>query len=1076
MRGTVLFTTVSVMALLIIFLTGTLVLASASNSRAHKSYSTSQASYTARAAIDSFIESMARNGAIAAAVQEIATPGGSGATTKEVDIKVNDPSLGTIGYIDSHGEFQANKIILENVGGGEYEYINDKGESLVGSNSSITNGKWVQLDRVKVTASARVGSEIETVTAYIRKRAGNSITIPPTFKAPTVKGIQMTGAAGFPSGETISGGLGVNLGNLEADVCTKLRNQMMLETSLSFINSDLVWFTSNTEIRIKESNPAENQEGYLPYSQTIINGNLYLPNDQFVVLDYKMPTGYQDGDWTNKEVPYVYVNGVLTGDKGASVVRKDNTTDKVPFNIFAGTYVQLQNNSQLDSTNLYMMDTYEGDSDTYTVYSDVSPQHGTDANGNAVDYDTGSAVVTNSKRADGKFVKGDNYLGAGGTPLYKWAHSVLSSTNSTYDVGGSVFCNGRLTLTGVNIEGDVYVEGDCYIKGPQDVTIQGKLRVGGELHIDEPGKFHCDDFEHKLASSGGGAVPVTDVKKVENLYVPADTIDMSKMETISLDSTYKVNYVKWVPADHGTTTEAPFGVDLWGHAVADNEQIIYYKWTNDTVVTDEVANSANKFANNTSYDDLQADAEFDAVRSKIADIRYYVGSTDISKNVSHSDGGDIYYYGIPKVEGGYLYPVGEEADESETYYRNTETNAVVSQTYISGHTDVPEHYERLLIDGTPSGESADMNQYTYYRNNDNSNFTFNEADAYNSTVVTPAGAPFVYPKDMTREKIYGEYTGAGFTPAPDDTKIITTLQEARLSLGLSETGEVNPDAYPTKFDGTEGSINIESLPTAIENHEIKTESVFGGTVVSEIKDGSNNNITFAAINQSCKIKGDVVGDASRELRANGHVAVQKDKKQINGSQEAFKVLYFQPGTDDLYIYLDNVSDGESLAFIVDRNPATDGQVYFIVNGTLETGNKMMIIPSYYKKDITVNYTDDWGITYYGTYGSKFTIKNDSTFVGCFKMPYTKFEAKVKGQIPVYYVGEDGPYVDNSGNPKTMYPCIVGNALFSGVTSDNNFINCYTATGGGATSSTPSASGGTVKTEVGYFDIMYMLGS
>ena len=51
LRGTVLFTVVAVMALLIIFLTGTLALATASSNRAHKSYSSSQASYTAKTAI-----------------------------------------------------------------------------------------------------------------------------------------------------------------------------------------------------------------------------------------------------------------------------------------------------------------------------------------------------------------------------------------------------------------------------------------------------------------------------------------------------------------------------------------------------------------------------------------------------------------------------------------------------------------------------------------------------------------------------------------------------------------------------------------------------------------------------------------------------------------------------------------------------------------------------------------------------------------------------------------------------------------------------------------------------------------
>ena len=74
LRGSVLFTVVCVMALLVIFLTGTLALASASNNRAHKSYASSQASYTAKAAITSFTEAMQRDEGIVAAVQNMTGP------------------------------------------------------------------------------------------------------------------------------------------------------------------------------------------------------------------------------------------------------------------------------------------------------------------------------------------------------------------------------------------------------------------------------------------------------------------------------------------------------------------------------------------------------------------------------------------------------------------------------------------------------------------------------------------------------------------------------------------------------------------------------------------------------------------------------------------------------------------------------------------------------------------------------------------------------------------------------------------------------------------------------------------
>lgn len=1070
MRGTVLFTTVSVMALLIIFLTGTLVLASASNSRAHKSYSTSQATYTARAAIDSFVESMVRNGAIAAAVQEVAQPGGSGATSKEIDIVINDPTLGTIGYIDSHGVFQENKMLIENIGGEEYEYINDAGQSLK-DNPTATNAKWVKLDRVKITASARVGTEIETVSAYLRKRGGSITTTPNPPTNPSVKGIQMTGSAGFPAGKNITGGLGVNLGNLEANICTKLRNEMSIETSLSFVNSDLVWNTSTTQIYIKESNPLEGQQGYIPYSQTVINGNLYLPNNQFIVLDYDMPEGYQQGSWTNKEVPYVYINGCLVSVSGCSV--KQLGDRKNPFNMFVGTYVTNSNNDSLASTNLYMMDEYDGSS-YYTVYTDVQREQMT-VDGKEIDYDTGSSTATNYRAGnnDGRFFKGDNYLGcAGTTSIKKWTDSISSGSSSTADVGGSVFCNGRLTLANVEIDGDVRIAGDCIID--TRAVIHGDLIVGGTITRKNNAELRVDGEQKQNQGSGGGSTSVENpYVPVENLYVPADTIDMSKMEQLTLDNSYKVNYVKWIPADHGVSAEAPFGVDPWGHAVEQHEQTIYYRWTDETVVDSNTIDSASKLENDIPYSDLANDAEYDTVRSHIADVRYSATTDDPALRVQGSEDGVPYYYGIPTVNGGYIYPSGAVADTNETYYRNTETNVIMSQTAINNYTTVPEHYIRVLSDGiTPSGEECGMNKFTYYRNGDDNDFTFDEEAAKTSAPVTATG---VYPSSMTRESIYGTYGSSGFTPADPQTKIITTLQEARTALGLSETGEVDTTQYPSVFDGTqEGAPNVSALPTAIENGAIVTPEVFGTSaeqlIQTDIKDSQGNNISFAPITQSCKIKGTVIGDAGRQLEANGRVVIQKDKRKVNGSNDDFKILYFHPGLEDIYVVLEDVKDQENLAFIVDRNANTDGNVYFIIDGTLETGNKMMIIPSYYKAGMEVKYTDDWGITYYGTYNSHFNITNDSTFVGCFRMPYTKFYARVRGQMEVSYVGEDGK------SRPSVKPTIVGNALFSGVEVINDFENCYTSTGGsGGGGSTPGSTA-TFNTEVGYFDIMYMSGS
>ena len=55
LKGSVLFTVVSVLSIMIIFMTCTLARAAAANKRSKKTYSSSQSTYTARTAIDSML-------------------------------------------------------------------------------------------------------------------------------------------------------------------------------------------------------------------------------------------------------------------------------------------------------------------------------------------------------------------------------------------------------------------------------------------------------------------------------------------------------------------------------------------------------------------------------------------------------------------------------------------------------------------------------------------------------------------------------------------------------------------------------------------------------------------------------------------------------------------------------------------------------------------------------------------------------------------------------------------------------------------------------------------------------------
>lgn len=1069
MRGTVLFTTVAVMALLILFLMGTLVLASASNSRAHKSYATSQASYTAKAAIDAFIQSMQSEGAIAAAVQEIAEPGGGGSNSIEIDIQMNDPSLGTIGYVNKDGDFVPNKIFAENVGGGEYEYVNeDTGESLVKprAGATVSGAKWVELDRVKISAAARVGTigggEIETVTAYIRKMAGGKTEIQ-NNTAPSVKGIQMTGSAGFPAGKNITGGLGMNLSDSsDTPPAVGMRNQMSIETTLSFFNNDLVWNTSSTKIRVLNPKPVEGQDADIPYSQTVVNGNLRVSNDEWIDLEYTMPDGYNNDNpsWSNKEVPYVYVNGALSVDK-LSV--KDIGNHKSPFNIFCGTFTNEGGNGcNTPTTSIYMMDTYDS-SKTYKVYTE------SDGNNGSVNTGTYKTVV-----------QGDNYLGNNGSStLESWAYSVVNGSTSGKDFGGSVYCNGRLTLEAITIDGDVRVAGDCIIKN--NVTIKGRLIVGGTLTGTATVNGGTFTGQPKMEET------TAEYTTVDNVLIPAGKADATNFDELRA-SDYKAYYIKWVPDNFKTVVQIPgenetdpqteqvSAVDIFGNPVP-VERIndpIYYKWVEGTVLNADTTNMINVIASTNNYEELAQNTQFQELLKKVDYQAHYETVTDPNDpsalNVSLKDGNDFYYYAVPTVYEGNPIASGTEASAEAVFYRNKLDNTVISQDEYNNLPEVPEHYVRCDINGEPTGDDAGSNAHTYYKNNAPDDWTYVESEAAVVTKTVAQDSPLpsdiksIYPAEMTREAIYGKkdtQAEGGFQEADSSTKIVTTLKEARKSLGLNADGSLNADVYPTSF-GPDDKLDLSKLPTAIENGEVKDSTVF-----KKSEGTSAPSSGFQTISESCVLKGKLLQHAGSVVEVNGGTAIPNSNVKINGSNDDFRVLYITPRSNDpLYIVLDNVAlENPNVALVVDKTYGT-GEVYFVVKGELKI-DQAMIITTDYKKDMTFDYTKNWGISYYGYEGSKINITNPSTLIGCFKMPQTDFKAHVRGQMNVKYTGENGLTIDDN-------PVIVGNALFKSVDATNDFVNFYTATGGGNGGNNGGSK--TILTKVGYFDVMYMSAS
>lgn len=435
LKGTVLFTVIAVMSLLIIFLTSTLVLAASASNRAHKNYSSSQTEYTARAAIESFAEALTRNKAIAKTIVDM--PKGSVITP---DVEINDTSLGRIGYYKADGSWVPNKL--------QVEYVDDTYVY------NLDTSKWEQQQVLKVTATVSLANEENTVSLYLRKKAPNE---PKTL---AIKGIQTAGGTNMTSTQgTITGALAVGLisvnnppyVNPSWDNCTQIYNGTILKTDLTFIN-DSVHIAGNAELWVTE-----------PDTGTVIMGNTKIENSNFVKIDYSS-SGTQ---LVQKTIPYLYVDGEVTTSSSLNI--KNVGLENAPYNIFCGSWDTFWNQVNIDA-DLYCMDSSKwsklGGTGTTTLSAwSSSWVQGTDTQFNSTGgniYSKGSLELSHTTINGDIRVEGDLILGE------------FVTVNGDVVVGGTLYV--PVTQNRPSIAGTVYAD-NCVGYGSGPVLKAGYTQV-----------------------------------------------------------------------------------------------------------------------------------------------------------------------------------------------------------------------------------------------------------------------------------------------------------------------------------------------------------------------------------------------------------------------------------------------------------------------------------------------------------------------------------------------------------------------------------------------------------------------
>ena len=734
LRGSALFTVVAVMAILILFLTGTLALATASNSRAHKSYAVSQASYTARSAISAFKKGMEQDADLAATVGAI----GEGSLTKfEPQIKISDKTMGKIGYWDysdaDHPIWVDDCIKLEPVAD-KVDWIYD-----------TEKNEWVSWNIVRVTSTCRVGQEEETVIAYISKHGE-----PGQQKKSNneVKGLQEAGGNSYANGGDIYGGLGIGLADSVPGSYGAL-NDMDTHTNLTFINGDFDVKTSSLDFFAED-----NENNSWPVSATVVMGNFSTTNNVAFNVKYTMKSLF-----TQKDIPYLYVDRLLYSNSSSSLyLVKGNGS---PFNIYAGTmyYPELL---EADA-DIYLMDepatdaTPAEDREYYNLgfslradgfpelrvpdsMKDKYPSGWPDGqywdNPETHDdkvlamQDPANIVGTENKIEAGKNVFGNSTDRDGNKQLYNWTRCTFERTDdSKFDsFGGTIYCNGDLLITQAKIHGDVRVKGKC--------TIRGNVQIDGDLIVENA-------YENAgKATKTSGLNNEGELTVGGRTYVTAGAVqDTSKLkEGYSLYSGLYPGFKQYENKElpNFEVEESAYEIDADGHYIYDGNVYDSKPYIQCMPLSDD-------------------------------DTGVSVGATVDPKIVTTAETTRFKAFANGRIidkDGVY-----EVTTEKESYYTDAGEPC--------GRSDaIGEYY----VD--PSGTRVSRaDAYTVSFSGEGN------VDVETYKTLHPEG---VYPEDMTREKIYGTKE----KNADPSTKLVTTLIDARQSLGMdSDDGYFDEKIY-----------------------------------------------------------------------------------------------------------------------------------------------------------------------------------------------------------------------------------------------------------------------------------------
>ncbi|MDE6101810.1 MAG: polymer-forming cytoskeletal protein [Ruminococcus sp.] len=504
-KGAVLITVVSVMSLLIVFLTSTLILASAANNRAHKSYSSSQANYTARTAIDSILKAASEDDDFATAIASLTT-----GTGFDVDITMESTAAG-MGRVT--------KARVEYAGSRDYYDSSEK--------------EWVSKDLISITADVLYGGETKTVTAYVLKNPPTSVNNPGGGG-----GFVTVGSAVVSNHTNSFGGTYLGIGMASANRMYQYNNpaipfpfdDVSLEQKLYLNVKDGVSYEYDADGRPFYA--PENNDIMVGFTtgndQTIeapfvVNGNLTVNTQTHVYFPTK---GSGMAVWGNMDIQnssFQVFSETVSNDKAVLFNQEITKFQDIPY-IYVDSLLKL-NNQTIGNGNLPLnifCGSFEATSNDTNTYANIYCQ---DSNKTS-------------------------YLGSNNTALHAWSNSVLNGTSSYLGTctSGNFYTKGNLEVKnkGAAIDGDLVVEGDLIINLENSafaLNVTGSVVVNGTLRVVN-GTINASNGIYATSATGQD-VTTTSTKKmaangIDELYERQDNITY-----YVLAKNVTINHISW---------------------------------------------------------------------------------------------------------------------------------------------------------------------------------------------------------------------------------------------------------------------------------------------------------------------------------------------------------------------------------------------------------------------------------------------------------------------------------------------------------------------------------------------------